>query len=136
MIKRLVLAVMLLCLFIAIPLYLLGVRKVELGTPFIAFLNRCNEDLADFTIAIPNIPSIPKSPNLNTFWAILNAFISFGNFIIGFVNIGITFINVVISFLEFIVIMVKNLISLKDVLNDYAIVRTSSSLPPSSFPLL
>lgn len=132
MIKKITIVSILLCLLIAIPLSILGIRKVELGPSFLAFMNTCNRDLNNFKIEIPNIPRIPSPPNLDGFWAILNAFISFGNFIIGVINVGITLINVVIQLIEFIIIMIKNLIAFKDVLA----VNSSSSLSASPLPIL
>lgn len=133
MIKKITIVSIFLCLLIAIPLSLLGIKKVEIGPAFMSFMNTCNKDLNSFKIAIPNIPKIPSPPNLNGFWAILNAFISFGNFIIGVFNVGITFLNIIIQLIEFLIIVIKNLTSFKDVLSTQQI---SSSVPASPLPIL
>ena len=38
------------CLFIAIPLSIAGITKVDLGAPFMAFLKNTNNDLNNFKV--------------------------------------------------------------------------------------
>lgn len=121
MIKKIIFSALFLCMCIAIPLAILGIKKVELGTPFLAFMKACSKDLHDYKIAIPNIPNIPTSDALKGAWEIIGLLIKFFNFIINICNIAISVMNVVIQLLEFIVLMVKNLITLKDTLAQYQI---------------
>lgn len=102
-------------------------HQIQLGTPFISFMNSCNRDLNSFKIAIPNIPSIPSLDairEINNFWDVIvnllvniaNAFFTFLNGVIKLLNFLIQIINVVIELLEFIFIILKNAIVLRDTL--------------------
>lgn len=94
------------CLFAAFILYSLGIRKVELGQGFLAFINNCNNELNNFTIAIPNIPHIP------TLTGSFFLPIDFLNGIIDFLNFPIVLFNTAISIIQFLIIMLKNFIIL------------------------
>lgn len=120
MIKRIIASIILICLFIAIPLALMGYKKVELGAPFLALMNNVSKDLAEFKIEIPSIPMIPKyelqeaSGGLEVLINILNALINFVNMLITIVNALVTCINVVIQLLQVIFLVIKNLVTFKD----------------------
>lgn len=123
MIKKIIFGGILLCLFIAVPLALLGYEHVTLGPSFIALMRSCNNDLNGFTIAIPNIPTIPKIPTeegagdqgiLEVLINLANALITFVNVIITIINVAVQVINIVIQLIEFIVVLIKNLVTFKD----------------------
>ena len=123
MIKKIVFFGIFLCLCIAVPLALMGYDHVTLGPSFIALMRNCNNDLNNFTIAIPNIPTIPRIPTengagdagiLEVLINLANALITFVNVIINIINVAVQVINIVIQLIEFIVILIKNLITFKD----------------------
>lgn len=120
MFKKIVLSLVLVCLFIAIPLALMGYKKVELGEPFLAFMQNVSKELNDFKIAIPDIPSIPHFEGatdggfLEVMSNILNALINFVNVIITVLNALSTIINIIIQLLQTIFIVIKQLIGFKD----------------------
>lgn len=116
MIKRIIACGFLLCLFVAIPLALMGIEKVELGSPFLAFLKNCNRELNDFKIEIPNVPHIPNLDVQNDFLAFVNVVINFINGLVNVINFVVMFFNVIISVLQFLFILIKNLITFKDML--------------------
>lgn len=115
---------------IAVPLYIMGYRHVELGSPFLSFLRNCNDQLNEFKIAIPEIPDVPKPPSNEGWFLVLNVLIDAVNFIVAICNIAISIMNAIIQFLQFIFIMIKSLINFKD---DLAATGTSSSSNP--FPV-
>lgn len=121
MINKIIVSIFLVCLFIAIPLSLAGIHKVELGEPFLNFMSTCNNELSRFKIEIPDIPLIPKFGNADGFLIVLNLLISFVNMIVQIVNIIADVVNIVIQLIQFIVIVVKNLILFKDNLQNYTI---------------
>lgn len=125
MLKKIALSGILLCLFIAIPLALLGIRRVEIGTPFVTFMRTVSQDLQQYKIAIPTIPNIPSVDEFKGAWLILDVVIKFFNFIINICNFAITFMNVIIQFIQMLFIIIKRLITLKDTLEASA-VRTSA----------
>ena len=111
MIKKIICALFLVCLFIAIPISLAGVHRVTLSDGAIAFLQNCSRELNEFKIEIPSIPSIPT---INV--GFLDVLINFINGFVVLINFVITIVNIVIQLLQFIFIIVKNLITLKDYL--------------------
>lgn len=127
MVKKIILSGIVLCLFIAIPLALLGYKQVELGTPFLALMRSVNNDLANFKIAIPDIPTIPHIPSessggndvLSVLINLANGIINFFNAIIMIINVLVQIINIVIQLIEVIVLIVKNLINFKDTIASY-----------------
>lgn len=118
MIRKIIFSLILFCLLVAISIKIFdsSITRVQLGTPFLSFMNSCNLELNEFKIEIPSIPSIPKVSNLdvNFFEGILNAFISFVNGLTTLLNFVITFFNVIIQLLQFIFIVLKNLITFRD----------------------
>lgn len=116
MIKKIIFAAIVLCLFIAIPLALLGITHVELGQPFMTFLRNCNIELNQYKVVIPNIPDIPSPPNPSGWLLILNAFVAFANFFVRIINVFTSILSTVIQLFQFIFILIKNLITLKDTL--------------------
>lgn len=127
MIKKIFFAVIFLCLIVAIPLYIAGVRQVEVGGPFMAFLRTCNNELNQFKFAIPDIPKIPTPMEEGFWWDVLKVLISIANFIGSIGNVAIMITNTIIQLVQFIYIMIRNVIALKDNLESHAI--TSSSSP-------
>ena len=114
MIKKVIFAGIVLCLFIAIPFALMGIQHVELGQPFMTFLRGCNLELNQYKVEIPSIPEIPSPPNPSGWLLILNAFISFANFFVKIINVMTSILSVIIQLFQFIFILIKNLITLKD----------------------
>lgn len=121
MIHKIIASLFLVCLFIAIPLSLMGIERVELGEPFLAFMSTCNHELSQFKIEIPDIPLIPQFDDASGFLLVLDVLIKFVNMIIQLINIIADVVNVVIQLLQFIFIIVKNLINFKDTLANYSI---------------
>ena len=111
----------LICLFIAIPLSIMGIKKVELGEPFLALMRASTRDVEQYKVAIPSIPFIPVFENASGFQLILNAFIRFLNIFVWLLNAISSVTNVVIQFLQFIFFMIRNLINFKDTLANYAV---------------
>lgn len=116
MIKRIIGAGILLCLFIAIPLSIAGITHVEIGSAFMGFLKSCNRDLENFKIEIPQIPQIPRFENPSGFFVVVDILVSFINGISQFINFGIMISNYFIQLLEFITIILINLVSMRNIL--------------------
>lgn len=114
MIKNIILSLVLLCLFIAIPLSMAGVTHVELGAPVMAFLKNTSNELNNYKIAIPDIPSIPRLEDVSGFLVVIDLLIAFINGIIKILNFFVSILNVIIAVLEYIFLVIKNLITLKD----------------------
>lgn len=127
MIKRICFSLIFVCCLVAIPLALLGIKHVNIGGPFLAFLHNCNNELNDFKIAIPNIPEIPKPGATGGWWDVLQVLVTIGNVFISICNYAINFMNAIVSVLQFIFIVLKNLLTLKDTLGSTA---DSSYVPP------
>lgn len=109
MIKRISLAFLGSMLMIAFALYLLGMRKVELGQPFLSFLKSCAIELNDITFKVPDIPQVSKLSDVNGFFTIINVLINFLNGFIAFLNFFVMVINEFIKVLTFLFIVLKNL---------------------------
>lgn len=110
MIKRISLAFLGSMLMIAFALYLLGMRKVELGQPFLSFLKSCAIELNDIKFEIPDIPQVPKLDNqLGYFTSVINVLINFLNGFVAFLNFFVMVINEFIKVLTFLFIVLKNL---------------------------
>lgn len=123
MVRKIILGLFLLCLFIAIPLAAIGIRHVEIGPAFIGFMNQTSKDLEVWKIAIPDIPEIPKPLEVVTINNPLDFLVSFGNAVITFVNflsriinVIISMLNMVIQFTQYVFTLVKNLIAFSDTL--------------------
>lgn len=127
MVKKIIYSCIFVCLLIAIPLALIGYKQVELGTPFLALMRAVNNDLADFSIAIPDIPKIPVIESetgggndiLSVLINLANGLINFVNVIIMIINVLVGVVNVVIQLLQVIVLILKHLINFKDVIANY-----------------
>lgn len=114
MIKKVIFAGIVLCLFIAVPLALMGINHVELGQPFMTFLRNCNLELNQYKVEIPDIPEIPTPPNPTGWLLILKAFVAFMNFFVKIINVFTSILSTIIQLFQFLGIMIKNLITLKD----------------------
>ena len=114
MIKKIIFAGIVLCLFIAIPLALMGIQHVEIGQPFMTFMRNCNLELNQYKVEIPDIPKIPTPPNPSGWQLILKAFVSFANFFVDVINVITSILSTLIQLFQFLFIVVKNLITLKD----------------------
>lgn len=101
MIKKICIALIAVSLFIAIPLALVGIKKIELGPAFMSFMNRVSADLEVWKVQIPNIPNIPKYSDATGFLVVLNALIKLVNTLTSLINILSTILNVVIEVLQF-----------------------------------
>lgn len=102
MIKKIICSGILLCLFIAIPLAVLGVKKVEAGTAFNAFLMNLNSHYLAWKIEIPKIPNIELLENAEWYTLVVNFLINTWNIVKDIFNIFITLINVIIAIIQFI----------------------------------
>lgn len=116
MIKKMIVSMFFICLVIAIPLAMLGIKHVDLGPSFIKFLSQTSLDMEKWQLQIPNIPDIPKPPSLGGWLDILSVIIDFFNFLIDLFNVIIGMFNFVLMFTQYIFTLVKNLIMFKDTL--------------------
>lgn len=114
MVNKIILSTFLVCLFIAIPLAVMGYDHVELGAPFLALLKTTNQELQQYKIAIPEIPKIPIFENATGFLEVVNVLIKFVNIIVWILNAFAGIINVIIQLLQTIFLFVKALINFKD----------------------
>lgn len=112
MIKRIAVCCIFVCLLIALPLALMGIKKVELSGPFMAFMKDTLRDLEKWKFEIPNIPQFQMQENSNFWEDLLNGLKVIGNLFIGIYNLAINIMNVVIYIIQFFVAIVKHLISL------------------------
>lgn len=119
MIKKIIFSIIFVCLLIAIPLALLGIKRVELGTPFLSFMQNCSYELNDFKIAIPEIPHVPSPYESGAWYDFLRALVSMVNFIVNICNVAITFMNSIMQFFQFLFIVLKNLIKFRENLENY-----------------
>lgn len=102
MVKKICLTLILLSLFIAIPLAIMGVKKIDLGTGFLWFMQKVDTDLAAWQVKIPNIPIIPKFEDASGWLVVLNFLISVWQGITVVLNIIITIFNYIIQLIQFI----------------------------------
>lgn len=114
MIKNILFSLIFVCLMFAVSLSMFGVTHVELGAPFMSFLQQTNRQLNDFKIAIPSIPLIPLMEQTNFFMAILNVLVSFVNGLVNLINFIITIVNIIIQLLQFVFILLNNFITMRD----------------------
>lgn len=121
MIKKISLTLVFLCLIIAIPLAILGYKKVEIGSSGLALIKMTSQQLQDYSIEIPNIPMIPKFDVGNGWLVVLNFLIDVVNGLSSLINFIIYLLNIVIQLLEFIVLIIRNLIVFRDNLASNAI---------------
>lgn len=116
MIKRIILSIILVCLFIAIPLSIAGVKHVDISGPFLSLMKNTSRELEEYKIAIPEIPSIPRLENVSGFFAVVDVLVSFINGFIKLLNFIVTIINVVIQLFQYIFLLIKNLVIFRDTL--------------------
>lgn len=123
MVRKIILGLFLLCLFIAIPLAAVGIRHVEIGPAFIGFMNQTNRDLDAWKLAIPNIPKIPdfvyETPTngfMEVMIGIFQGMMNFFNIIVSILNAIIGMLNMVIQFTQYVFTLLKNLIAFTDTL--------------------
>lgn len=102
MVKKICLTLILLSLFIAIPLAVLGVKKVDLGTGFLWFMQKVDSDLSKWSVSIPTIPLIEKFEDTSGWLVVLNFLITIWQAISVFLNIIISIINYIIQIIQFI----------------------------------
>ena len=95
-------------LFIALILSMNGVSKVEFGDGYYAFIQRVARKYNDWKLSIPNIPTIPKNNNVDS-WRIITALIEFANAFIRVFNGLLTIINMVINALQFVLTLIMSL---------------------------
>ena len=126
MIRNILYSLIFICLMFAVSLSMFGITHVELGAPFMSFLQSTNRQLNDFKIAIPSIPLIPLMEQTNFFMALLNVLVSFVNGLSNLINFIITIVNIVIQLLQFIFILLNNFITMRDDL--IATANSSSSI--------
>lgn len=101
MIKKIAISLLLLCLFIAIPLAILGVKRIELGGAFIKFMDMVDSDFVKWKVDIPNIPTFEPAEKENGWTLLLNFVIHVYNFFVTIVNGGITLMNIIIQVIQF-----------------------------------
>lgn len=118
MIKKIIVGLFFLCLFIAIPLSLAGITRVELGGSFMALMKNTSRELNDFKVAIPNIPNIPLLDKVGGFWEIVKILTNFINGFVNVLNFIVMILNYAIQLIQFLVLLVKNLILFRDSLSE------------------
>lgn len=118
MIKRIVACLLFFCLIIAIPLAIAGVERVELGGAFMALLRNTSKELNTYKIEIPNIPSIPRLNSATGFMVVIDLLISFINGLVNLLNFVVMILNYVIQVLEFFCLLIKNLFTFRDNLQE------------------
>lgn len=114
MIKKISLSFIFVCLLIAIPLALLGYKKVELGSPFLALMANTTRQLEGYKVTIPDIPMIPAFEEPEGIMVVVQFLLKVVNGISTLLNVIIMLLNSLIQLLEFIFLLLKNLISFKD----------------------
>ena len=114
MIKKIALSLILVCLFIAIPLAVIGIKKVELGSAFLGFMRQVSATYDKWDIAIPTIPTIDKVSENNNWFLLLNAFIDVVNVFSRIVNILILILNIAIQLFQFVCSLLWEIIHLID----------------------
>lgn len=114
MIKKISISLIFLCLLIAIPLALMGYKKVELGTPGLALLRVSAIQLEQYKVEIPDIPQIPLFNAGGGWLVVLDFLIKVVNGLTTFINFLVDIFNYIIKIIEYIVIIIKNLITFKD----------------------
>ena len=102
MIKKIALALLMLCLFIAIPLAIFGVKRIELGGAFMKFMEMVDNDFAVWKLDIPNVPKFELLAKENGWTFLLNFVIHVYNLFATIVNGGITLMNIIIQVIQFI----------------------------------
>lgn len=127
MIKKICFSLIFVCMLIAIPLALMGIKHVGVGGPFLSFLRGASMELNQYKVGIPNIPSVPTPQETGGWWDVLGVLVSIANGFIGICNFAITFMNTIVQLLQFVFIIIRRLITLKDTL---AANPTSSYIPP------
>ena len=121
MIRKMIFAGIFFCLCIAIPLAFMGIQKVEVGGPVMAFLKATSIDMSKWQLKIPDIPNIPLSENVEGFALVLDLLARFVNMVIGWINGIVKIINIIINLIQYILTLLKNLITLKDTIAHYPI---------------
>ena len=121
MIKRMIFAGIFFCLCIAIPLAFMGVEKVEIGGPVMAFLKATSIDMSKWQLKIPEIPSIELQENVSGFGLVLDLLARFVNMVILWINGFVKIVNIIINLIQYIATLLKNLITLKDTIAHYPI---------------
>lgn len=125
MIKKIIFTLIFVCMLIAIPLALMGIRYVNVGGPFLSFLRGASNELNQYKVGIPEIPSVPLPQESGGWWDVLGVLVSIANGFIGICNFAIMFMNTIVQLLQFVFILIRRLITLKDTL-----AATSSSYVP------
>lgn len=114
MIKRISLALILVCLLVALPLALMGIKHVEIGPAFLGFMKNTVRDLDGWKFEIPQIPTLARLEKPTGWLVVLDWLIWLCNAFFAICNLAITVMNVVIYVIQFIIALIKNLISFKD----------------------
>ena len=116
MIKRIIFSLFFVCLIIALPLGILGVKRVEIGLPFLTFLRETEQDCALINIQIPTVSELPTPPVFEWYDVVLNLLKMVCNFFIDIYNFLVNILNALISAIKFLIILIRNLFRLKDIL--------------------
>lgn len=116
MIKKIVFSLIFVCMLIAIPLALMGIRHVNVGGPFLSFLRGASLELNQYKVGIPTIPNVPTPQETGGWWDVLQVLVSIANGFVGICNFAITFMNTIVQLLQFVFIIIRRLITLKDTL--------------------
>lgn len=106
MIKKIILFIMPILLFTAILLKLNGVDHVEIGQPFLSFLNKVSIDMSKWKFDIPSIPMIDSFDSPSGWLLVLDFLINVINGLSTLINVIISLLNVLISVLQFIFTMI------------------------------
>ena len=116
MIKRITLVLTLVCLLIALPLALMGIKHVEIGPAFLGFMRNTVRDLDGWKFEIPSIPMLDRLEKPSGWFVVLDWLIWLCNAFYSICNLAIMIMNVVLYAIQFIIAIIKNLISMKDTL--------------------
>lgn len=114
MIKKISLSLILICLFVAIPLALLGYDKVQIGPSGLAFLRAVDQTFKDNYYEIPDIPKIPNFEVGTVWFTVLNFLINVVNGLSTLINVIVDIFNVLVHIVEYLVFIVYHAITFKD----------------------
>lgn len=133
MVKKITASLFLICLFISIPLAVMGIKHVEPGPAFLNFMQNVDRDMYNYHLEIPDIPHIPLIENPNFFLQIVNYLSWIVNIFIDIINFVIVWVlNILFGILQAIFWIVAELIALVKSLIETG--STDNPYWPSSLP--
>lgn len=106
MLKRILLFLIPLFLFLALFLKLNGVDRVEFTSQYYEFMRGIAIRTSQLNVQIPNIPLIPALQVGGGWWEVLSFLIGFANSIASVVNVIVSVLNIVLNILTFLIFMI------------------------------